>query len=110
MQKFQNILKLSLAATFCLLSTSFAVAQSSGSPTALYFGNVVVDTSSAIKTVTLTSKQTSTLANNSISVPGGGYALDPSTTCANSGMLAAGARCTIAVTLTPTAFGAIPVP
>ncbi|MGA9977890.1 MAG: Ig-like domain-containing protein [Candidatus Sulfotelmatobacter sp.] len=107
-QKIHNAVTLSLTALFCLFAASFAFAQTTVSPASLAFGNVVVGNTSPIKTVKLTNNQSIALNISSITAPGGGYAIDPSTTCANPGSLAAGANCTIAVTLTPTALGALP--
>ncbi len=72
----------------------------------LSFGNVVLNTTSAIQTTTLTNNQPVSAAISSISVPPGTmFALDPSTTCANPGTLGAGASCIVAVTFTPTSSG-----
>jgi hypothetical protein len=84
------------------------VAPTTLSATAIGFGNQVLGVTSAIKTVALKDNEAGSLAISSITVPPGGYALDPSTTCANPGTLAAGASCIIAVTFTPTASGATP--
>jgi hypothetical protein len=75
-------------------------------PTSLAFGNVVVNTTSAIKVVTLYNSQSTSLTISSITAPSP-YALDPSTTCANPGSLAAGGNCKLALTLTPTALGTV---
>jgi hypothetical protein len=87
--------------------TGSGVVPTTLSATSLAFGNVPLNTTSPIKTVTLHNAQASALSIASITVPSP-YALDPSTTCANPGTLAAGASCQIAVTLTPTAVGAVP--
>ena len=76
--------------------------------TSVGFGNVVVGQTSAIHVVDLRNNQSTSLSITSITVPSGGYALDPSTTCGNPGSLAPSATCVIAVTLTPTALGAVP--
>ena len=76
--------------------------------TTVSFGGVVVNTSSAVRTVTLKNYQLTPLNIASITVPGGGYALDPSTTCSTITPLAAGGSCTLALTLTPTVLGAVP--
>jgi hypothetical protein len=77
-------------------------------PTALVFGSVVVGQTSATRMVTLYNYQSSTpLSISSIAVPAP-YALTPATTCANPGTLAASSSCTIVMTLTPTAVGAVP--
>ena len=96
---------------FCLLSSAFAVAQTTVSPTSENFVNVAVNTTSAPKTVTLKNTGAASITINSLSVTAGGpYALAtaPSTTCANPGALAAGASCTIGLTLHPAALGAQP--
>jgi hypothetical protein len=95
------------SATFSVTISAMS-APTTLSPAALDFGNVVVNQTSAIKTVNLTNNQPAALGIISITPPAGGYALDPSTTCANPGSLAAGASCTIAATLTPTVLGAVP--
>ncbi|MGB6743670.1 MAG: choice-of-anchor D domain-containing protein, partial [Terracidiphilus sp.] len=78
------------------------------SATSLAFGNQVLGATSPIKTFTLKNNQLVNLNISSITPPAGGYAIDPSTTCANPGPLASGATCTIAVTFTPAALGAAP--
>ncbi len=75
------------------------------SATAVSFGYVVINESSAIKTVTLKNNQAVALAIASLAVSGSGFALDPSTTCAST--LAAGASCNLALTLTPPSTGAL---
>ncbi|HEX3985959.1 MAG TPA: Ig-like domain-containing protein [Acidobacteriaceae bacterium] len=83
------------------------VPATSVSPASLAFGNAAVNNTSAIHTLTLRNNQSVTAAISSISVPPGAmFAIDPSTTCANPGTLAAGASCSVAVTFTPTATGA----
>jgi hypothetical protein len=84
------------------------VAPTTLSPTSANFGNVVINQTSAIKTITLKNNQAISLGITSLTLPAGGYAFDPSTTCPNPGSLLAGASCTIALTLTPTALGAVP--
>jgi hypothetical protein len=74
------------------------------SATTVNFGNVVVNETSAIKTVTLKNNQAVSLAISSQTVSGSGFTLDPSTTCTST--LAAGASCTIGLTLTPATTGA----
>ncbi|MGB6726774.1 MAG: choice-of-anchor D domain-containing protein, partial [Terracidiphilus sp.] len=75
------------------------------SATTLPFGDVVINETSVIRSFTLRNNQLTALGITSITPPAGGYAVDPSTTCGTS--LAAGATCTISLTLTPTALGAI---
>ncbi len=88
--------------------TGSGVVPTTLSATSLAFGNVPLNTTSPIKTVTLHNAQASALSIASITVPSP-YALDPSTTCANPGTLAAGAEAAkLPVTLTPTAVGAVP--
>jgi hypothetical protein len=88
--------------------TGTGIAATTLSATTLAFGNVVVNDTSAIKTVTLKNNQLIALNIQSLTLPGGGYAFDNSTTCGNPGALAAGSTCTIALTLTPAALGAVP--
>jgi hypothetical protein len=57
----------------------------------LNFGSVVINQTSTIKTFTLKNNQAISLGITSLTVPAGGYAFDPSTTCANPGSLGAGA-------------------
>jgi hypothetical protein len=75
------------------------------SANALQFGMVALSQISAIQTVTLMNNQSSALGITSLGVSGTGFALDPSTTCANPGSLAGRASCTIALTFTPAALG-----
>jgi hypothetical protein len=84
------------------------VAPTTLSPASIAFGNQVLGATSAIKTISLKNSQAAALNISSITVPAGGYAIDPSTTCANPGALASGTACTIAVTFTPTVAGAAP--
>jgi hypothetical protein len=68
------------------------------------FGYVVVNTTSGVKSFTLSNNMTTPLAISSIAVSKGSvFAVDPSTTC--GGTLAAKSACTIGVTLAPTAVG-----
>jgi hypothetical protein len=79
------------------------------STAALSFGSQAIGERSAIVPVTLTNNQTSALKISSIAFTAAGeYAVDPSTTCPNSGTVATGASCTIGLTFTPTALGARP--
>jgi hypothetical protein len=71
-------------------------------PTSLAFGNQVLNTTSAAKTVTLTNTGTAALTINSI-VSSGDFAVSNNPCGAN---LAGGANCIISVTFTPTALGA----
>jgi hypothetical protein len=71
------------------------------SPTSLSFGNQVLGTSSSAQKVTLRNSQTTTISISSIS-----FSLADFTRTTNcSTTLAAGSRCTISVTFTPTALG-----
>ena len=73
------------------------------SPASLSFGNVVINTTSAAKTVTLTNSGTGTLNISSIA-PSGSFAISAKT-CGTT--LAAGAKCTVKVNFTPTVLGAL---
>ncbi len=84
--------------------TGTGVGPTSVSMTTLAFGNVVTNTTSPIKSVTLYNLATSTLNIISIAPPAE-YAVS-STTCGST--LAANSNCVISVTLTPTASGAVP--
>ena len=78
------------------------------SPGTVSFGNAAVGYTSAIQTVTLSNNQSSgSLTNLSLSVSGSGFALDPSTQCASGGSLAAGASCTVALTVNPGGTGSL---
>jgi hypothetical protein len=68
----------------------------------------VLGVTSPIKVVTFRNNAAAALSISSITAPAGGYALDPTTTCANPGSLAGGTSCAIAVTFTPTTTGAAP--
>ena len=70
------------------------------SPTTLAFGQVVLGSSSAIKTSTLTNNQTRVLNISSVGITGP-FNLDASSTCA--GQLPAKGTCMVAVTYKPTA-------
>jgi fibronectin-binding autotransporter adhesin len=93
-------------------STS-AVAKYSGapvdvfSPTSLAFPSQLISTTSPSQTLTLTNEGTVAMTINSITITGSNssdYALASGGTCGSS--LAAGAKCTIMVTFTPSALGA----
>ena len=71
------------------------------SPTTLTFGNEVLGSTSAAKTVTLSNAGTAALTINSISATGD-FAVS-STTCGST--LAVGSSCKIGVTFTPTQLG-----
>lgn len=73
------------------------------------FGNVVVGTASAIKTVTLYNYQSTPLSISSITATPSVYAVTGGTCpTAGPGSLGAGATCTITLTLTPSSTGAAP--
>ena len=75
------------------------------SPATVSYGNQVTGTSSVIKTVTLKNGQTVALTITSIATNLSVYTA--STNCpASPAKLAAGAKCTISITFTPTALGA----
>jgi hypothetical protein len=87
--------------------TGSGVPPVSVSVTALNFGSIATNSTSAIKTFTLTNNQAVALNIAAIGIPAGNpFAIDPSTQCPNPGALAPGAHCTVAVTFTPTAAGA----
>ena len=80
-------------------------------PANISFGNQVVGQTSLIQSFTLKNPQSTALTINSITAPAGGFAIDPSTTCANNsfpGTLAGNSSCTVGVTFTPTAMGLAP--
>ena len=102
--------KLTIATTSPSQSLTVALTGTGVNPTTLSattlpFGDVVINETSAIRSFTLRNNQLTALGITSITPPAGGYAVDPSTTCGSS--LAAGASCTVALTLTPSALGAI---
>ncbi|MGD0832017.1 MAG: choice-of-anchor D domain-containing protein, partial [Terracidiphilus sp.] len=77
-------------------------------PTLVSFGNVVVGQTSALKTVTLQNNLATSLIISSLAVtPGTPYSVDPTSTCLSL-TVAAGASCTVALTVTPTSLGAQP--
>ncbi|MGH9605831.1 MAG: Ig-like domain-containing protein [Terracidiphilus sp.] len=86
------------------------VSATAVSPATLAFGKVPVGTVSATKDVTLKNYQAVTLGSISFSVPAGsGYALTtPLSGTACGSTVAAGASCTMGVTLTPAALNAVP--
>ncbi len=77
-------------------------------PSPVSFGKVVQNTTTAVKVITLTNRQTVTLNITSFSVPAP-YAIDPGTTTCSAGVpVAVGATCAIGITMTPTAVGPVP--
>jgi hypothetical protein len=86
-----------------LSGTGSATAPGVGlAPTSLAFGNQLLNTTSAAKTVTLTNTGTGALTITSIAASGD-FAVSNNPCGAN---LAAGANCIISVTFTPTVLGA----
>ena len=76
------------------------------SPSSVNFGNVVVNTTSALQTVTLHNILNTTLTINSIGVTNGTpFTVDPTSTCVGLSSLTSGASCTINLKVTPTATG-----
>ena len=107
-RKFHHGVLLSLIAMTCLLSSALAGAQTTISATSVAFGNVVVSTTSAVRSVILKNTGAASITINSLSVTAGTpYAIKPTSTCLNP-TLAAGASCTVALTDTPTSLGAEP--
>ena len=74
------------------------------SPTSWYFGYQAVNQTSAPKTVTVINTGAGPLDINSIT-PSANFAASSTTTCGNT--LAAGARCGVSVTFTPTVLGKV---
>ncbi len=72
-------------------------------PSNVTFSGVVVGTTTAAKTVTVTNASTGTITISGTSVSGDYALVTTKTPC--GGALAAGAKCTIAVTFTPTIAG-----
>ena len=91
--------------------TGTGVAPLIPTPANVNFGNQVVGQTSLIKSFTLTNTQSTALNITSITAPAGGFAIDPSTTCANNsfpGTLAGNSSCTVGVTFTPASLGLAP--
>ena len=110
MKKFQSVVLVSLTAMFCLFSTAFAAAQTIISVTAVNFGVVVENTTSATKTVTLKNTGTSSITISSLTgTTGTPYSILPlpASTCLNS-TLAAGKSCTVELTFSPLTTGSQP--
>ena len=108
MRKLNKAVLVSLTAIFGLIFTAFAAAQTTVSATSVNFGNVVVNTTSAAKVVSLKNTGASSISVSSLSVTGGTpYAIGSSSTCLNP-TLAAGKSCTVLLTLSPTSVGAQP--
>ncbi len=89
--------------------TGTGIAPTAVSPTSVNFGNVVVGTSSPLKTVTLTNYQATSLNVASLSVTAGSaYSIDPSSTCLTPTVAANGGTCTVNLAVTPVTVGAQP--
>ncbi len=88
---------------FYLVPTSTGGGSATVSPTSLSFGNEALDNTSAAKKVTLTNTGTSELDISSVAASGD-FAISANT-CGST--LAAGKKCTVSVTFTPTALGAL---
>ena len=105
MMKFQKAVLVSLTAMFCLFSTAFAAAQTTISATAVNFGHVPVNTTSVVASLYLTNHQLTPITISPLTVLAP-YAINGGGTCGST--LAGSSTCTILVTLTPTAPGAVP--
>jgi YVTN family beta-propeller protein len=86
-----------------LSGTGTSTAILTATPTSLSFGNQATNETSAAKTVTLTNTGTASVTISSITASAD-FAVS-STTCGAT--LAAGAKCTVGVTFTPPALGAV---
>ena len=84
--------------------TAAMFAWASVSPTSLSFGNQAIDTTSTVKTVTLTSAGTSSLVLSSIAIAGANKG-DFAQTNNCPATLAPGKKCTVNVTFTPSQLG-----
>jgi hypothetical protein len=91
-----------------ILLTGTGAAQPVVSPASLSFGSVAVNATSAAQTVTVTNMTSAALTISSITPTAGGSPFAVSaTSCPIGSPLAVGASCTINVTFTPTAVGAL---
>ncbi len=99
MLRCARLLSLTGLTVLCLCSHLSAQSVSLSS-TSLSFGNQVVNTASAVENVTLTNSGSALLTLSGISITGD-YA--QTNTCGSS--VAAGKKCIISVTFTPTAIG-----
>jgi hypothetical protein len=94
--------------------TGSGAAPVSFSTASIHFGNVALNQTSAIQTVTVTNNQTTqTVSFSTIAVTGDSqFALDPSSTCSAATPLALsgapGSSCTLAFTFAPTSAGSQP--
>lgn len=76
-------------------------------PCSVSFGNVAINTTSVVKTVTLKNVLSTALTVNSIAVTSSSpFAIDPTSTCNGVTSLAGGASCTINLTASPTTLAA----
>jgi hypothetical protein len=100
----------SLVAFGWLLLSGVAAGQTTVSTTSVNFGNVAVNQASAGRTVTVKNVGTSVVTIDSVSISGSGpFALLASPApCVNGRALAPNASCNVAVTVTPSALGAVP--
>jgi hypothetical protein len=85
--------------------TGTGLAQAALSATTWNFGYLALNTTSAVETITLTNNLTVALNISSLAFSNSEFALASSTTCPNSGTLAANSTCKIGLTFTPTALG-----
>jgi sugar lactone lactonase YvrE len=76
------------------------------SATTVSFGYAAVNTTTTVRTITLTNNQSVALNISSLAFSNSEFALDPSTTCPNSGTIPANSTCKIGLTFTPTELGA----
>ena len=92
-----------------LFGVTPALAQSSVSASTIAFGNVVVNETSTLRSVTFTNTGGSVFTLGAITVaPVGSYVIDASSTCPTTPSLAHAASCTVVVRATPTSLGAEP--
>ncbi len=88
--------------------TGTGILPSTASTTTVNFGTVLINTVSALKTVTVTNNQSTSLTVSSLAVTAGTpYAIDPSSTCLTP-TVAAGGHCTVNLTVAPTTVGTQP--
>jgi hypothetical protein len=79
--------------------------QASPAPNPVPFSNQIINTTSAVQTVTLTNGGTDTLHFTSVALGGTNanqFAIATGTTCTNTSTVAAGATCIVNLTFTPT--------
>jgi hypothetical protein len=108
MRKFNLAIQALLAAIVCLLVTAFAGAQTTVTPASVNFGNAIVNTTSPLMSVVVKNTGAASISISSVSVSvGTPYAISNTSTCLNP-TLAAGASCTVYLSLSPTTLGAQP--